>query len=116
MAVLAVLLNAFAPLVAHATRSAHGDAWIDLCTTDGIKRISVAVGQVATDDAPVPGTSGGHCPYCVPHGASLGLAPGAPLSVPVIPGPHAGTAAVDPLPLAPPLWAAHQARAPPLAH
>lgn len=116
MAIVAVLLNAFAPLVAHAMPSTHGGAWVDVCTTDGITRIDVADGHAATGGAPVNDVTGGHCPYCVPHGTSAGLAPVPPLSVPVVPGPDAAATAVDPLPLALPLWAANQARAPPLAH
>jgi hypothetical protein len=116
MAVVAVLLNALAPWVFHAQASARDGTWLELCTADGIEHIRVADGQVTKKGTPVTDVAAVHCPYCIPHGASFGLVPPSPLSVPAIAGPHAGAASVDWISLSLLLWAANQARAPPLAY
>lgn len=56
---MALLFNAFAPLLAHAF--AGNDVFLELCTARGIERIA------ADDSGEVPGnaTSPMHCPFCL---------------------------------------------------
>jgi hypothetical protein len=112
MAVVAILLNGFAPLISHAIAAKKSAIWLELCTVAGIERVSMADGR----DAAGIDASSVHCPYCIPHGASFGLAPPLPLSVPMAVGSPVAVAAVDSVSRSPSRWAASQPRAPPPAH
>jgi len=116
IAVLAVLLNTFAPLVSSAIASARADSWLEVCGGDRTEDGTVTLGQVTGHSTPGTHDSGVHCPYCVPHGASFGLAPPSPLLVPFIAGPDAGAISIVSSSLSRFLWTAKQARAPPSAH
>jgi hypothetical protein len=114
LAVFAILLNALAPWVSHANAARADATAIEVCTADGILNVSVAGDAGSRHGAPVIGSSGTHCPYCLPQGNSVALPPVA-FAVPIITGPHAAPAAFESSLCALPLWAAHQARAPPVA-
>jgi hypothetical protein len=115
LAVFAVLLNTFAPLISHANASKSSGTWIEVCTAGGVEHVDVADGPGNAQDTPATGGSGAHCPYCLPHGASFGLPPATPLSVPVVAAAHAAQSPGDSTCRLLLLWAAHQPRAPPLA-
>jgi hypothetical protein len=81
IAVFAILLNALAPALSHAVAARLGAALLEICTADGLKRVAVHDQGVRPD---VPSGAhaalGDHCPYCAPHGASVGHPPsGGPL-------------------------------------
>jgi hypothetical protein len=116
LAVLAVLLNTFTPLVSRAFASSRPDSWLEVCGGDRAEDGTVTVGQVTGYGTLGTLGSAVHCPYCVPHGASFGLAPPSPLLVPFIAGPDAGAKSVVSSSLSRFLWNAKQARAPPSAH
>jgi len=113
IAILAILLNSFAPAISHALAASTPPSWMEICTEGGL----AAAGAVRRQgDAPAkPGvTTVQHCPYCTPHGSSCG-APPAPGILTV--ASHiasqriASAAAVAP---ARPVWRAHRSRGPPI--
>ena len=88
IAIFAILLNAFAPAVAHALAARSGALWLEVCTQDGLKRIAVEY-RGARPDIP-PGShvvAEQHCPYCAPHGATFAHTPPAMPSPGVLAGP-----------------------------
>jgi hypothetical protein len=117
IACLAILFNAFAPIVSHAGGSRTGApvaVGMEVCTALGmetIKRSDTAVPAVPDHDHLHKSMS--HCGFCVAHAASHALPP--PLTAMFMPG--AGRAVHPPLschsprPLFP--WSLAQPRAPP---
>jgi hypothetical protein len=118
IACLAILFNAFAPLVSHAMEAAAPTPpvmAIEVCTAMGMASMPLAL--AGSGDA----TSGklhknmNHCGYCVAHAAAHGLPPPPAVAF----APAAGRDAYPPLyyhaprPLFP--WSLAQPRAPPLA-
>ena len=113
LASFAMLLGSFAPLISHFFPARYAAApWEEICTSQGLQRISAA-------DLPVPQVptkrkgATGHCPFCLPH-AGLFAVPSSPsLVLPVVEHPRfLPTVNLD----APRLlltWAAAQPRAPP---
>jgi hypothetical protein len=114
IAILAILLNAFAPALSHAAAARLGVTWLEICTQDGLKRVAVEY-RGARPDIP-PGAHvvvDDHCPYCAPHGASFAHSLPAVVAAAVLAGPAA--LAVD-APAALPqraIWTSRHARAPP---
>jgi hypothetical protein len=116
IACLAILFNAFAPLVSHAMEAPASAAMtMEVCTALGMTTMPVAL---APDDADA--SSAGklhkamnHCGYCVSHAASHGLPPPPAVSFAA----PAGRDIYPPLyyhaprPLFP--WSLAQSRAPP---
>jgi len=114
VAILAILLNAFAPALAHAAAARLGVTWLEICTQDGLKRVAIEH-RSARPDIP-PGAhvvADDHCPYCAPHGASFAHSPPAVAAAAVIAGPAA--LVVDSPAVASQLatWTSGRARAPP---
>ncbi|MFG5410736.1 DUF2946 domain-containing protein [Piscinibacter sakaiensis] len=112
-AALAILLASFAPSLSHALASASGANWIEICTTQGSKRI--AAGEAGSERAPAAAHVLDHCPYCSVHAPTLGLPP-ANASAPQ----PARLAYEFPLaflaaPRTPHAWVSAQPRAPPLS-
>jgi Protein of unknown function (DUF2946) len=113
LACLAMLLVAFAPLIAKAARADGAPAWAEICSAAGSRW--VAVSGPADDQKPGPasGHQLGHCPYCTVHGPDLAPAPNAPMVLPA----EGLQFAMPRLFLGPPrtpfAWTAAQPRAPP---
>jgi hypothetical protein len=116
IACLAILFNAFAPMLSHAmgTRAAAGASVMlemEVCTAMGMEMQKVAVGD--PDDGAGLQKNPNHCASCVAHAATHGLPP----PMPAVFVPAAGRAAWPPLyyqssrSLFP--WALAQPRAPP---
>ncbi len=72
IAILAILLNAFAPAVSHALAVGTDAPWLEVCGDS-------AAAARNPGDQPVPqkAASQQHCPYCAPHGASFAAPPAA---------------------------------------
>jgi hypothetical protein len=119
IACLAILFNAFAPLVSHAMEAAAPAPAImpmEICTAMGMTSMPLALAPAGQDDA-----SGklhktmNHCGYCVSHAASHGLPPPPAIAFAAAPGRDV----YPPLyyqssrPLFP--WSLAQSRAPPSA-
>jgi len=119
IACLAILFNAFAPMLSHAmgTQSTAGAPLMlemEVCTALGMEMRQVE--SIASSDPSVDGKlhkNTNHCAYCVAHAASHGLPP----PMPAVFVPATGRAAWPPLyyqssrSLFP--WALAQPRAPP---
>jgi len=117
LALLAVWALALLPTVSHALAAQRGDAWVEVCTTQGLQRVELAA---AADDGEAPQQPAGlatghrdHCPLCQAAQAAL-LPPAAPDP---FGRPMAGAARVA-APVvaalrAEPLWSPALARAPP---
>lgn len=75
IAICAVLLQTFVPLVTHTRAAERSPLWVDVCSTDGIKRVALSVELSGEKPEPtVPGKFP-HCPYCVSSATSLGAPP-----------------------------------------
>jgi hypothetical protein len=78
IACLAILFNAFAPLVSHAMEApASAAVTIEVCTAMGMTTMPVALAPDG-DDASSSGKlhkAMNHCGYCVSHSATHGLPP-----------------------------------------
>lgn len=111
IAALAVLMAALAPAVAQALVSGNGAAWVEVCTAQGARWISV-------DDAGDPSTTKAmhgleHCPYCSLQLPTADLPPTPPAALPA----PVRVAAFPPAFAAAPrtlhAWVSAQPRAPP---
>jgi len=114
IAILAILLNTFAPALSHALGGPVSAPWLEVCSEGGLPGSGA---QRRQGDAPAkPGaTAFQHCPYCAPHGASFGAPPTAlVLAVETHLGQQWVAEAVSIAP-ARPLWKTAQSRAPPVA-
>jgi len=112
VAILAILLNAFVPALAHAAMAQRDALWGDFCRTAPLARTAYFAPQ-----QDLPGTphvfAFDHCPYCIPHGAAHAAPPPAVIQYAV---PAARIlAAADAGPVAPhqPAWPGARPRAPP---
>jgi hypothetical protein len=87
LAILAILLNALMPTVSLAfdtadavSTSAEGE-WVEMCSASGSAWLLLdANGQLLARSTQKPegalaSSHEGHCPYCLTHAASFGLAP-----------------------------------------
>ena len=113
IAILAILLNTFAPAVSHALGGNASAPWLEICTGGNFTAAGAARLQ---GDAPAkPGTTAvQHCPYCVPHGASF-EAP--PVSSVLVAGSDIGpqwVATADAVAPARPVWRTAHSRGPPV--
>jgi hypothetical protein len=121
IACLAILFNAFVPVVSHALNasspaSAAGGAKMEVCTAMGIEMLPMALpgdsSQHASDKLLKSLT---HCGYCVAHAGAYGLPPQPPAVFAVI----GGHDVFPPLYYAAPrrlaTWSPAQSRAPPVA-
>lgn len=115
LAAFAILFAALAPSISHALSAARGETWAEICSTGGAKLVKVSVGQ---DGTSIPATGKSfhfeHCPFCITHGGSFALLPGAGIALPL---PEAQNFRPflfyqSPRPL--PIWTAAQSRAPPV--
>jgi len=79
IACCAILLAALAPAISHAFVSHEkSQAWIEICTAQGIKLVQV--GAEHSPEAPEPQPPVDHfehCPFCNPSNVANGLPPGA---------------------------------------
>lgn len=114
LAILAILLNAFAPAMSHAMAAHFGISLLEVCTPDGLKRIAVEY-SAARPDVPQGAhvAVDSHCPYCAPHGASFAHTPPALPAVAVLGGPAALASAHPSLAPQRSVWTGGHARAPP---
>jgi hypothetical protein len=126
IALLAILLAAFAPSISHARAAAHGAAWTEICSTDGARMVRIDAGQdggqVGGQDAgPAAGGAGidtshlDHCPFCTTHGGAPLALPGAEMTLPAFSGQFARPFLFYHAPRPLPIWTAAQPRAPPSA-
>jgi hypothetical protein len=123
IACLAILFNAFAPLVSHAMAAAPAPAAMsmEICTALGMTTMPLAL-PADGQDGPDGSASGAlhkamnHCGYCISHAAAHGLPPPPPA---IAFAAAAGRDVYPPLyyhsprPLFP--WSLAQSRAPPAA-
>lgn len=119
IACLAILFNAFAPLVSHAMEAATpapAAMPMEICTALGMTTMPLALAPDGQGDHDAkPHKAMNHCGYCVSHAASHGLPP----------APAIGFAAASGRDVYPPLyyhsprplfrWSLAQSRAPPSA-
>jgi len=124
IACLAILFNAFVPVVSHALNassasfaSAANGATMEVCTAMGIEMLPMALpdqdGKRSSDKLLKTLT---HCGYCATHAGSHGLPP-QPAAVFAVLGGHDAFPPLyytSPRPLF--LWTPAQSRAPPAAH
>ena len=80
MAIVAILLGSLMPAISHLVRAGGGDAWVEVCTALGTKRISADNADPAgSEQAPSPLLHVfEHCPYCSLHMTAMGLPPALP--------------------------------------
>lgn len=77
IACLAILFNAFAPVISHTVSAAPVTVEVEVCTALGMEMMALPM----TPDQPDGSASDklhkgmGHCGYCVVHAATLGLPP-----------------------------------------
>ncbi|MES2114633.1 MAG: DUF2946 family protein [Pseudomonadota bacterium] len=122
IAILAILLAAFAPSISHARAAARGAAWAEVCSTDGARMVLIDAGQ---DGGQPPGQASGgagidtshldHCPFCATHGGAPLALPGAEMTLPAFSGQVARPFLFYHAPRPLPIWTAAQPRAPPSA-
>ena len=79
MAILAVLLLSFAPLVSQALGPEQYGAWVEICSANGAKWVKA---DADTPSAPKSAHALEHCPYCAVHVSALGMPPATPLLMP----------------------------------
>ena len=112
IAVLAILMMAFAPLLSQAFGANSSSAWAEVCSVYGTKWVKVDPGTTDPQPSPASGHPLDHCPYCSLHASTLGMPP-----APLVSLPPAVQHAVPQAFLAAPrtlhAWRTAQARAPP---
>jgi hypothetical protein len=116
IACLAILFNAFVPVVSHAINASSSSARkMEVCTAMGIEMLPMALpDQDGTQAADKLVKSLTHCGYCATHAGSFGLPP-QPAAVFAVLGGHdvfPPLYYVSPRPLFP--WSLAQSRAPPV--
>lgn len=115
IACIVVLFAALAPSVSHALASAGkaSSLWMEICSADSVKfaKQDSAIGSSSQENK--SSIEFEHCPYCLPHGASVGLPPSSSFNLPVLTGsfPLPSLFYQSPRPLF--IWAGAQSRAPP---
>ncbi len=114
IAVCAVMLNAFLPVVSHKRVAEGAFAWADVCTTDGVKR--VAKTDAPTGDKPANSHWGtiAHCSYCCSHPASHGAPPPDGILLIAVVESQPANAPTGAIVRTLPHWRTPQSRAPPL--
>ena len=77
IAILAILLNTFAPAVSHALGGTGSAPWAEICSAGGF---AAPRGERRPGDAPAKPSAAAfqHCPYCGSHGASFEALPASP--------------------------------------
>lgn len=83
VALLAVLMMAFAPLMSQAFGARSASGWAEICSVYGSKWVKIDAGSTDPQPSPAAPTSGhplDHCPYCSLHASAVGMPP-APLVV-----------------------------------
>ena len=118
IACLAILFNAFAPLVSHAMEAPASAAMtMEVCTALGMTTMPLATPAdwQGGDDAGKLHKAMNHCGYCLSHAASHGLPPPPAIGFAAAPGRNVYPPLYyhSPRPLFP--WSLAQSRAPPLA-
>ncbi|MFG6448914.1 DUF2946 domain-containing protein [Roseateles sp. BYS180W] len=111
VAILAVLLMSWAPLVSQLLGSPS--TWAEICSASGPKWVQA---DAASPQPPAKSPAAKlleHCPYCSQHAGALGLPP-APLVVLTVPGPREVARAFLSAPATPFAWRTAQPRGPPL--
>jgi hypothetical protein len=116
IACLAMLFNAFVPVVCHAVNasSAASAPTMEVCTAMGIEMLPMAASDGSQPDNGKLLKSLTHCGYCVTHAGSFGLPP-PPLAVFAVIGGHDVFPPLyyrSPRPLV--QWSPAQSRAPPV--
>jgi len=117
IACLAILFNAFVPVVSHALNASTSPSamQMEICTAMGIEMLPMALpdqdGKQASDKLLKSLT---HCGYCATHAGSFGLPPQPPALLAVVTGHDAFPPLYysSPRPLF--LWTPAQSRAPPV--
>ena len=113
IAILAILMAALAPAIAHALTANGSHPWIEVCTSSGSKWIQSdsSSGDPSSDRSGVQDLA--HCPYCTLQVHTPVLLPSQnDVTLPAQAGSSAPVAAIG-TPRAPHAWASAQPRAPP---
>lgn len=120
LAMLAVLLSALAPTLAHAVVAASdGPRWVQVCSASGMVWVKLethpgqADPQRSGHSAP-SSEAAAQCPWCNPHGGAAGLPVSAVATPPVSRRAEPAPAFISAATLSG-VWSVAQARAPPLA-
>ncbi|HEY4081624.1 MAG TPA: DUF2946 domain-containing protein [Burkholderiaceae bacterium] len=79
VAILAVLMMAFAPLMSQAFGAKSASGWAEICSVYGSKWVKIDAGTTDPQPTPVSGHPLDHCPYCSLHTNALGMPPPAPV-------------------------------------
>jgi hypothetical protein len=117
IACLAILFNAFVPVVSHALNASSpaSSTKMEVCTAMGIEMLPMALsdddGKQAADKLLKSLT---HCGYCATHAASFGLPPQPPAVFAVIGGHDVFPPLYYTAPRTLPTWSPAQSRAPPV--
>ena len=94
LAMVAVLLHAFAPAVSHAMMAKSGKSFVEICTSQGFKLVEVDVGTGADFGKSTPGVKVSHeCAVCA--AASAPPSPPSQAMLLDIPALNAGLIAVS---------------------
>ncbi|MDX3904298.1 MAG: arylamine N-acetyltransferase [Pigmentiphaga sp.] len=113
LALCAMCLGVFAPVVSQWLANARTVVWVHICSEAGAAPVAIAVSHGHSPKAPAVGD--GYCPYCT-LAQHWPFAP--PMSAGSIPPPQGATLAYAgsalPSPSLAPRWHAHAPRAPPL--
>jgi len=118
IACLAILFNAFVPVVSHALNFASpaSAAKMEVCTAMGIEMLPMALpGEDGTQAPDKLLKSLTHCGYCATHAGSFGLPPPLPAVFAVIGGHDVYPTLYYAAPRRLATWSPAQSRAPPVA-
>jgi hypothetical protein len=112
-AILAILMAALAPAVSHALAVVGSQAWVEVCSASGSKRIQSdsPSGSRVSGDPAAQGLE--HCPYCTPQGESPALPTARPAPTLRVALGLAHLTAFVVAPQTAPVWQSAQPRTPP---
>src|SRR5258706_4591706 len=113
IAVVAILVNSFAPSISHALAGHRGTAWIALASGDASPTSDICGPSGRTPAPDSQHTAFEHCPYCAPHGASFAVPVQPTTSIVASAGPDLLPILAAPAAPHQSAWTAAQARAPP---
>lgn len=123
LAILAVLMNAFAPSISQALQAGmaqRDDVWVEACSIDGARWIKLdtagqVVANVSSRPADLPSSvHEASCGFCLPHAGTFALLDSVPAEVQHVQEPDAGPPSSDiGIVAAVPAWARPGPRAPP---
>jgi hypothetical protein len=116
LALCAVCFTTAAPVLATVMATAVGGDWVQVCTAQGMKWVSVDVdGNDTPEPATAPAAAMEHCPVCSLANHGLAGPPGLGLSLPALHGRTGPPERFAQAPRTAHVWVSAQPRAPPPA-